>query len=773
MALLPLQQGCGNVCRFLWFLATVDQICLIGGAPSTVRITSDSPSYFRLRIPEGRTALHIYAESDRPVALMAAFGYFPTEAHYDVSNFPDWAAGHTSTSVHVPVALRQSPCNDGPFKSTMSPPVLTCLTQGVSSGNLLCGTAPQKQPQENLASTSSVRNLRQRGLCQKYVDGCVESVCSPRRGPTRCNVTDHATGDGNCFCQQGYCEVSRQCVDADLVQPGCTKVTGQGCPSRTCPSSLGLARCEDGLCVCQPGHCAVNGVCQPGPMCAELSHPGNCHSVPPNKDNGKIPQAWVGAKANIDHCCQLLDTARAVSPGSFARCAARHFFGLKHATASGIHVPLLRMPAKVVATPGMQEGLQLEDDLVLSLRSAELSSGTSKVLVRLLVMEDQEPSISIAGAFNTIQQLVSPAWGQESKQRPSWQQLEAPLLKPFSGPNAVPTQAPAGAAWFELVKGETVLLRLPEEDFTGMGAGQVSSASGTLQLHVIGLPPGSTVLYSRSWPEPRSPMDFAHAWSVATLPQSGASAWRAAHLSARHFALLPAANGRAAAFFSVSPSWEPTIPQPREAPRSSRTSAPSKDSSANSKIQVLAGLLATAVLSIAIYCSHTKLWLVNGRYQAAAASMYSAVPSSDLEAHKAPVAHTPSLRVTSGPNGQGSSDNEVELPEVLTSFRTFTEIVKDRLSHRGSNIMSGSTRASTNGGTRRSCFEEDEAECRALSPERLSWLLDTSNGDDQEAMAAMLSLRPSLRDSLGDEADTSESDTPVVGTERASLLLRT
>merc|ERR1712151_606812 len=104
-------------------------------------------------------------------------------------------------------------------------------------------------------------------------------------------------------------------------------------------------------------------------------------------------------------------------------------------------------------------------------------------------------------------------------------------------------EAPAGALPLRLRKDALVIVRVTEDQSLTSG-GDVGSdrdgGSGLLQLHMLGLPEGSRILYSRAWPEPRSPMDFGHARLVANA--SGASVWRATELNAMHSAVLPSAD---------------------------------------------------------------------------------------------------------------------------------------------------------------------------------------------------------------------------------------
>jgi len=600
-------------------LLLLGQVALLAGVAGAITdgeplnwtrdLDSDAPAYFRIRVPPGTKLLRVHAEADRPVALMAALGYLPTEAHYDVSNFPEWARGLETTDLRLPLhELREPACDpDGKLAA--------CLSRISRGPGLQCGTptaAPDTEPSHL--------------TCEKFIGDCsfsgtaASSSCRSRQGPTLCDANSR-NGTDACLCQPGFCAVSGRCVGADQVQQvqgGCFKITGRTCPKYDCGDEDGPANCEDGLCVCAPGYCAVGGVCMAGPLCEEIDAHELCDAASSNM--GPRPGFGEASAANRRllgiqdgdgadaQCCQRLDDARAGQPGHFARCAARHLRKLEDAISREVNMPLL-------AGWGV-EG----EDVVVSARVSMV--GRSTLLPQRRSMDDDgllrtikvlftatmeeyvgwgdvaTPASAATGSellaplshFKTVQELISPSLGAPSQSMESTiRQFEAPLLvttnrsghadamgaslSPRSELRGAPASAlpgvppsklpkpPLGALPLPLQKDQLVVLRLEQASLHGSPAMDGAAAGGSLQLHIVGLPLGSLVLYSRKGPEPRSLMDFGHAQPVPSEDLWGDAAWGAADArNARHFAVLPSedAGMGAAAYFAVEPDHSQT-----------------------------------------------------------------------------------------------------------------------------------------------------------------------------------------------------------------------
>mmetsp|Transcript_97430 Transcript_97430/g.275574 ORF Transcript_97430/g.275574 Transcript_97430/m.275574 type:complete len:834 (+) Transcript_97430:118-2619(+) len=812
-----------------------------------VKIASDATSYYRVDVPPGAVALRLKAEAMRPVAMMAASGYFPSEAHFDFSNFPDWATGKTRSILRVPVdALSGSPCDACGQEGFVG----ECVAQAAKGPGLRCTSSPAAvaiaRPKAGVGGGVVADVARPEGairfsdkghsqsagpICSKYVDACRAGSCESHRGPTYCNSTGALSGEGDCLCQRGFCEANGRCVAGELLDPGCMKVTGQTCPHYACDPKLGPTDCEDGLCVCQPGHCSVNGVCQPGTLCNEFDARGGCNmnfgAEGAVADIARRLDSAGGGRARDQDCCRRLETSRSVESGTFARCVARHFFGLDAALERGIPLPPRLGPKAVAGSRGDDE-VRDGPQLVIALRASEhpgwnetgasAPDDSAEVSIRLSLAVDMTASedesvlsdranagaSAVAAApiahverFHTMQELLTSP--------PFVQQLEAPLLRPGEGPDAPVHEAPRGALPLQLRRGEPLVLRLSEDAF-----GALPESGGALRLHVVGLAAGSRVLYSRSWPEPRSLMDLGHASLVASLPNS--SVWRPSQLNTRHFAIVPAKDGHADVFFAVHTLKE----------------AVSLDTEVGDrKMWHILAAMAIIMWLIVLALGQRNLcscWKRNDGWS----KLYERVSTTEEAA----------FLCVDPPAGWSSDD---ELPQFGTPRKSgavapifgplaaFGASVKEQLTSR---LPSVSTRAGTSyrGGTSRSAIdsdsdgdgvalfrgafggdrksqahhtveeargllgaaEDDEKQdfARAASPPRTPprgrrsagrsatgngghLPIDADNVSDQAAMAALMKLRPAAHDSVGDCADDDGlSASPLVGSERATFLSR-
>eukprot|EP00928_Gymnodinium_smaydae_P006168 TRINITY_DN1214_c0_g5_i1.p1 TRINITY_DN1214_c0_g5~~TRINITY_DN1214_c0_g5_i1.p1 ORF type:complete len:909 (-),score=152.89 TRINITY_DN1214_c0_g5_i1:88-2814(-) len=854
-----------------------------------VRISGDEPSFLRVRAPKGASAFRLDIEAARPVAAMAAYGYFPSEAHFDVSNFRAWAAGRPRSSLEISIdELASSPCGaeDGHLSR--------CIERAAAGPGLRCGEAEAPASASPAAAHAGDRRLQTVPMCGKYVDACHHGRCSENRGPAFCSNASIVGGsgvEGDCLCQRGYCEASGRCVGADLLQQGCMKITGEACPFATCSVGSGSTVCEDGLCVCSPGHCSIGGVCRPGPMCGEFEPPESCQSGGPRLV--QQPDRRLAGAGDQDgeeaSCCRRLDTARAVSPAAFARCTARRFFSLKDAAARGVEVPLLRLPGQRLEEPDAEAR-----EVVVSLRAAERSGGISARLDNEVDVVDVRLSLvplDGVGAsdpdrlerFDVLEELLAPSWlGKHLA--PRLRQMEAPLLQPLAGPDVAAKEAPPSALKLDVRPGHPVLVRLAEEGFSAHPGG------GVLRLHLIGLPEGSQVLYSLSWPEPRSLMDFGHAELVNADARRLSSVWTAPRFNVRHFALMPSEHGEVTAFFAVHPMASGADGSSRLAERlppqsawfaaSAKAQAVPKEAAGviagstvvqegegeqvhtpfGSALVFLACLLGVAVLGIAVLVQCMHLWeepwvkwllrFVPGRRHGSESIAYTSVAVSDdfLTAEGAPGASNVCAIAASAGWSSGDELDQLEIEgraRGATSFRSgshglagafwsLADAAKEQFSNRFP--FSATTRAS---GTRRSwdwapstrrsaataddedllldcsgdrdCGPHSEEEAHGLlsgvgqdisaqaaserrsSSESSSWrdsrsrsresprggvngcpLLDTGTLPDDDAMAALIALRPAAGDSVGDGLgdDDDVSCSPLVGSERARYLGR-
>eukprot|EP00419_Tripos_fusus_P046542 CAMPEP_0172820544 /NCGR_PEP_ID=MMETSP1075-20121228/15347_1 /TAXON_ID=2916 /ORGANISM="Ceratium fusus, Strain PA161109" /LENGTH=156 /DNA_ID=CAMNT_0013661247 /DNA_START=118 /DNA_END=588 /DNA_ORIENTATION=- len=116
---------------------------------------------------------------------------------------------------------------------------------------------------------------------------------------------------------------------------------------------------------------------------------------------------------------------------------------------------------------------------------------------------------------------------------------------------------------------------------------------------------------------------------------------------------------------------------------------------------------------------------------------------------------------------------------LLAPLRILGDAVKERLA----TLTSASTRASSvrsirgNDGDfcRYASQDEEEARCLLWGNSRQAVDDVDEEEEDEAALSALLKLRPSVADSLGDEADNDHDDGcagPLVGNERMGLLNR-
>eukprot|EP00927_Polykrikos_kofoidii_P038853 TRINITY_DN33296_c0_g1_i1.p1 TRINITY_DN33296_c0_g1~~TRINITY_DN33296_c0_g1_i1.p1 ORF type:complete len:839 (-),score=99.80 TRINITY_DN33296_c0_g1_i1:78-2594(-) len=828
------------ICSFLLAAPACAAADKTGSFSISLLVDTDAPSYFRVPIPKGLAGVLLNVEATRPIAIMVAAGYFPTESHFDISNFPDWSRGRQVSSLFIPAELVEtSPCED-----RVGEHLTACLKRADTSSGVgfRCGGEFAAEAAWDVTATTATFPERESAfMCDKYVDDCSNSFCDSDRGPTICSGLDSS----DCLCQRGFCAVAGRCIDADFADPGCMKVTGRTCPFYTCDVSIGPTNCEDGLCICRQGYCSVNGVCQPGPLCAELNSHGVCdggrthrHQSDTAVTNVRVTAATsrnVTAATSDEACCQRLNTARVVSSSRLARCAAQHFFGLQAAIGRSLSVPLL-------SARGDTE--HLDRIAVVALRSDELPSNSSSLFndglaeaasveasVRLTTTiitewdaknasaQARGSDVADTSSFLTLQELLSHSWVGK-RFEPALQLLEVPVLTPHGKANLPTINAPAGALPVRLRRDRLVLLRLSDEGITGTRA----IKSGLLLLHVVGLPPGSHVLYGRSWPEPRSLMDLSPARLVAEA--GGSSVWMATQMNTRHFAILPGADAVTTAFFAVHalPMMPPALfPASFSPVVVSTLSTPAPEVIAHS-LHVPLWTIFSGVLMLA-FTLLVFVFLPHGFGRASNRSVpYAAVADWDIDDNtgQAPGTLAPAhQRIFPSSCSTAVVQKVLVLKDQITSrllsistrlgssrrskrteFDSSTDDEELEFGARGRGDDDISVRRSLLGGGDRGEIDVEEesesvvtastataAPLEALprrpgcctsgviacaSSGQLRSAVDAMGANDRAAMAALMKLRPAARDSLGDDAEEAYDSCcgPLVGTHRADMLSR-
>lgn len=714
-----------------------------------VKINGGVLSYFKVTVPPGGT-LRISASSARPVALMAASGYLPSESHYEVSNFVDWMKGARKTQLEFPIdKLRTSACDP--------PGILTGCFELMSKQGLNCGKAVSRQHSPSVVYSPELDDQATGDACQKYIGTCSNGVCEEQRGPTTCNVTNPGTSDrGSCVCQQGYCEISGKCINAELVHTGCYKITGNTCSNFICDPASGPANCENGICVCKPGFCSVGGVCLPGASCGEFAPREECEvaseiSASSRRlvEDRRTTTIGLGA----DDCCRVVDTSRGERPSQFARCTARHFFSVQEAFNRGLH-------AKVLADfpPGGAE-------VIISLRGGSALEGERSELQVDLTIEaltsTDDITVGPLGEFSTIEELVAPPLPKSGIELSLF---EVPLVASHDD-----ASLPGGQLSMSLRRGEPAFIKLTDVSLA-------AARQGVLQLHLEGLPEGSNVLYSRSWPGPVSLMDFGHATLAAEVDVGRkGSVWQAASLNTRFFAVIPSRAAKVAAFFKVDALSDGRLGEMYGEQESSF---------------LLQGTGAAAAAAAILGMVGVMLWKWH--------ACHVEVPHHYINIHGNAI--DPTAEIEEAPN---QSDHT---GQFLSALRSIRDEIKEKtdvgLAAWSYRLASVSTRVGT---TRRSLDSDDEDiedyhsdereelmqplredECSALlenddcgtssactrlknNPARI----DSGDEDDQDALNALLKLRPAAQDSIGNDCDDDdEAACPLMGSARLSALSR-
>lgn len=720
--------------------------CTMSSVATTqvVKVTSGVLSYFKVVAPPGEV-LRISAISPRPVALMASSGYLPTESHYEASNFEDWVTGARKTQLKVPVdTLKTSACDP--------PGILTGCFELMSAQGLNCGKAVSRQRSPYLSSigldSQAVEDLSE-DPCQKNVGTCRNGACEEQRGPTTCNITEPGSS-GNCVCQRGYCEISGKCINAELVHTGCYKVTGRTCPNYISDPASGPANCEDGISVCKPGFCSVRGVCLPGAGCKEFAPPAECKALSDISISSRRlveDRRTTGIGLGVDDCCRVIDTSRAERPSQFARCTARHFFSVEEAFNKGLQPKLL--------AEFQSNGV----DVIVAVRGGFSPEGeTSEVQVELTVEmlpSSDDATLKPLSEFRTIQELVAPPLPSSEIELSLH---EAPLVASHD----------VGRLPMLLRRKEPVFIKLND---TSLAAAR----KGVLQLHLEGLPEGSNVLYSRSWPSPVSLMDFGHAILADQLNvERKGSVWQAASLNTCFFAVIPSRAARIEAFFKVAPP-----------PRGWILSDQESGSWLQGTAAAIAAAFALGMLGVLLWKYHAH---------------HSEVPHHYINIH----GEAGSVHDSVGEMEKAQSSDTAG--HFVTALRSIRDEIKEKtdmgLAAWSSRLASVSTRAGT---TRRS-YESDEdiEDCHSDEREELMQpiredecvtppkdqfegysvssvhvrpkndpaCIDSGNEDDQDALDALLKLRPAAQDSIGNEGDDDEATHPLMGSARLSALSR-
>lgn len=500
----------------------------------------------------------------------------------------------------------------------------------------------------------------------------------------------------------------------------------------------------------------------PGAGCQEFAPKQECEASPDLSVSGRRladDRRTTALGLGPGDCCRVIDTSRAERPSRFTRCAARHFYSIESAAQKGIHPKLL-----AEFQPGGVE-------LVIAVRGGSAPEGeTSEVQVDLAVemlQHTEDVTVAPLNEFRTIQELVAPPLPNSVVELGL---LDAPLVGTDQHPMKLP-----------------LLLKRGEPTFIKLGdASHAAARHGVLQLHIEGLPDGSNVLYSRSWPDPMSLMDFGHAIVADELDVGNkGSVWQAASLNTRFFAVIPSRAAKAVAFFKVAPPGGGPL-----YPGGLRGNPEDESEETESWFQ---GSFAATVAAVVLGSVGIILW----KWHAGHFSWTGEVPHEYINIHG-------SIREPPLENATDEEAQSAPAQQFLTALRCMRDEIKEKADNWTSRLSSLSTRAGT---TRRSAdsddddiedYHSDEKE-ELMKPiredEGTSQLDDQSNEDesrsptrtiprndparidsgddnDQEALDALLKLRPAAQDSIGDDDDEDEASCPLMGSARLSALSR-
>jgi hypothetical protein len=516
----------------------------------------------------------------------------------------------------------------------------------------------------------------------------------------------------------------------------------------------------------------------------ELGSPGQCYDSNPDTSRRLGVHEQLPASAALDgqSCCQLLEDAHSKQPGEFARCAARFFYNLDRALARNYSIPLLADLTTEATEPWRE--------VVLALRAAEpqrasefsdedgatdsAATAFGDLEAELSLEAVQPPAVAdvvaaasifrpISSAYQPVQELVAPLTGQ-----PPLQQFEAPLS---SDRREVPLPAV-----LNLIAGELAIVRLADLEAAA------EEEDGVLQLHLQDLPPGSTVLYARSWPEPRSLMDFGHA--IGHVVNNVSTIWRPSMLSATYFAVMPGESALVTAFFSVRRFLD--VPEGLiAAPPVDPSVEPIAGIQQDISHEYVAGAIVLGIGAIALVAAFVRWQQLFGRHQGLV-EQPSRTTSEGVIAQLA-------ARSLSFDNGWSSGDDEIDGSSrprpIFSSLKKIGGRVRTKLNDFGDATNRMLLSVSTRAGTTRRSYEDCEVELslfdadsdegesggfRAADEGRpLLAVSRRQEPDEDDGTEALMKLRPALQDSLGgglDDADIVES--PLVDSERMHMLSR-